>query len=142
MASSGTLGPSKEGGRAHSPDFCSFSFFKTSIRTCLASAFSWLLTTFSLFDLLNVCFSSVFHTCSDSLPFPQAPGHLPSGDIKCDVRCSFGSISAASSLSLLPPPPSFLPRMQMPRQWRGWAERPFPCKYLFWKFYPKVEDLV
>ena len=70
----GHPGAQQGGGRAHSSDFCSFFFFLASIRTCLASVFSWLLTTFSLFDLLNVCFSSVFHTCFDSLPFPPCPG--------------------------------------------------------------------
>ena len=110
-------GAQQGGGRTHSPDFCSSFFFLTSIRTWLASVFSWLLTTFSLFDLLNVCFSQCSTPALTVYHSPQALGHLPGGNITCDVKSS----SAPRGILILPPPSttSFLPRMQMPRQWRG-----------------------
>lgn len=99
--------------------------FKTSIQNLpCQSVFSWLLTTFSLFDLLNVCFSSVFHTCSDSLPFPRPR------DI-CQAVTSNGPAWGAAQLTWHPHSSSLhhlLPsRMQMPRQWRELGGDPSPA---------------
>lgn len=75
-----------------------------SIRTCLSSILQLALATLSLFDLLNLCFSSLFHTHTDNLPSPKALGHLPGSEIKCEVKYN----SAPHRILSFPLPSSFL----------------------------------
>lgn len=64
-------------------------FFPGSFRPPLCSISQLALPALSLFDLLNLCFGSLFHTHSDSLLSPlKALGHLPGSEIKCEVKYS------------------------------------------------------
>lgn len=58
--------------------------FPGSFRLPLHSISQLALPILSFFDLLNLCFGSLFHTHSDSLlpPPPNALGHLPGSEIK------------------------------------------------------------
>ena len=68
-----TLGPSRDEAELSaliSALLLFFFFFFYQHQDLPSQHLQLALTTFSLFDLLNVCFSSVFHTHSDSLPSP------------------------------------------------------------------------
>lgn len=79
---------SRLAGRAWGPAGCS-STFPGSFRPPLCSFSQLALPALPLFDLLNLCFGSLFHTHSDSLLSPlKALGHLPGSEIKCEVKYS------------------------------------------------------
>lgn len=66
--------PSREGLVLESLIWLLWLFLRSIIRTCLSSVLQLVLATLALFHLLNLCFSSLFHTHTDNLPSPQGPG--------------------------------------------------------------------
>lgn len=103
----GTSRPSRDGAELEAPT--SLLWLLMSIGARLSSILQLAVATLPLFELLNLCFSSLFHTHTDSLPSPKALRHLPGSEIKCEDK--FNSTPHDIRCLPTPPPPSLPPRV-------------------------------